>query len=75
MRFISPIYGKILQIRDFNNFITDLVEYTKQDLIHWSEFDNSPHYAAHVTGGILELMPTADKKLFNLYKYVNGSSR
>lgn len=72
MRILSvQDMAKIVQEHGFNNFITDLVEYTKQDFIRWSEFDKSPRYAAHVPGGVLELMPTADKELFT-YKYVNG---
>lgn len=55
----------------FDNFLKDLIEYLKQDFVRWSEFDKSPRYAAHVPGGVLELMPTADKKYF-AYKCVNG---
>lgn len=72
MRILSvQDMAKIEQIHDFNNFITDLVEYIKQDFICWSEFDKFPRYAANVLGGVLELMSTADKKLFT-YNYVNG---
>lgn len=55
----------------FDNFLNDLIDYLKQDFVRWSEFDKSPRYAAHVPGGVLELMPTADKKYF-AYKCVNG---
>ncbi|AFJ43262.1 ornithine cyclodeaminase [Francisella orientalis] len=72
MRILSvQDIAKIVQKRGFDNFIRDLVEYTKQDFIRWQEFDKSPRYAAHVPGGVLELMPTADNKLFT-YKCVNG---
>ncbi|XSZ47656.1 hypothetical protein ACP8HZ_04580 [Francisella noatunensis] len=36
-----------------------------------ARLDKSPRYAAHVPGGVLELMPTADNELFT-YKCVNG---
>lgn len=72
MRILSvQDMAKIVQKHGFDNFIRDLVEYTKQDFIRWQEFDKSPRYAAHVPGGVLELMPTADNKLFT-YKCVNG---
>ncbi|WP_150465989.1 ornithine cyclodeaminase [Francisella sp. SYW-2] len=72
MRILSvQDMAKIVQKHGFDNFIKDLVEYTKQDFIRWQEFDKSPRYAAHVPGGVLELMPTADNKLFT-YKCVNG---
>ena len=63
--------ASIVAKHGFNNFIKDLVEYTKSDFVRWNEFDKSPRYAAHVPGGVLELMPTADDKLFT-YKCVNG---
>lgn len=72
MRILSvQDMARIVQKHGFDNFIRDLVEYTKQDFIRWQEFDKSPRYAAHVPGGVLELMPTADNELFT-YKCVNG---
>lgn len=63
--------SKIVQKHGFDNFVKDLVQYTKEDFVRWNKFDKSPRYAAHVPGGVLELMPTADDKLFT-YKCVNG---
>ena len=63
--------AKIVKKHNFKSFIEDLVQYTKQDFIRWNEFDKSPRYAAHVPGGVIELMPTADNKFFT-YKCVNG---
>ncbi|WP_150466595.1 ornithine cyclodeaminase [Francisella sp. SYW-9] len=72
MRILSvQDMAKIVEKHGFNNFIKDLVDYTKEDFVRWNEFDKSPRYAAHVPGGVLELMPTADNKLFT-YKCVNG---
>ncbi len=63
--------AKIVKTHGFDNFQKDLIQYLKEDFVRWSEFDKSPRYAAHVPGGVLELMPTADKKYFS-YKCVNG---
>ncbi|MED7787437.1 ornithine cyclodeaminase [Francisella sp. 19X1-34] len=72
MRILSvQDMARIVEKHGFNNFIKDLVDYTKEDFVRWNEFDKSPRYAAHVPGGVLELMPTADNKLFT-YKCVNG---
>jgi ornithine cyclodeaminase len=61
----------IVKQHGFDNFLTDLIQYLKDDFVRWAEFDKSPRYAAHVPGGVLELMPTADKQYF-AYKCVNG---
>lgn len=63
--------AQIVKQHGFDNFMHDLVDYLKQDFVRWNEFDKSPRYAAHVPGGVLELMPTADSQYFS-YKCVNG---
>ena len=63
--------AQIVKTHGFDNFLKDLIQYLKDDFVRWSEFDKSPRYAAHVPGGVLELMPTADKEYFS-YKCVNG---
>lgn len=63
--------AQIVNKHGFDNFLLDLIKYLKADFVRWSEFDKSPRYAAHVPGGVLELMPTADKQYFS-YKCVNG---
>ncbi len=63
--------AKIVEKHGFNQFMTDLIKYIKEDFVRWGEFDKSPRYAAHVPGGVLELMPTADKQYFT-FKCVNG---
>ncbi len=55
----------------FNNFITDLVKYLKQDFTRWNEFNKTPRHALHVDGGVIELMPVCDNKYYT-FKYVNG---
>ncbi|QIV94384.1 ornithine cyclodeaminase [Allofrancisella frigidaquae] len=72
MRILSvQDMSSIVTKHGFDNFVNDLVKYLKEDFLRWNEFDKSPRYAAHVPGGVIELMPTANKKLFT-YKYVNG---
>ncbi len=63
--------AKIISLHGFNQFILDLVSYLKQDFTRWNEFDKSPRHAVHVDGGVLELMPVADKENYT-YKYVTG---
>jgi ornithine cyclodeaminase len=63
--------ASIVKKHGFDNFQKDLIQYLKEDFVRWSEFDKSPRYAAHVPGGVLELMPTADKQYFS-FKCVNG---
>lgn len=55
----------------FDQFMLDLMNYIKQDFSRWHEFDKSPRHAIHVDGGVIELMPVADKKYYT-FKYVNG---
>ena len=71
---------KVLSVEDvaaivaqhgFNNFITDLVKYLKQNFIRWNEFNKTPRHALHVDGGVIELMPVCDNKYYT-FKYVNG---
>ena len=63
--------AQLVKLHGFNNFILDLMDYIKEDFTRWNEFDKSPRHAVHVDGGVIELMPVADKKLYT-FKYVNG---
>ena len=63
--------AQIVQKHGFDNYMQDLVTYLKEDFVRWEEFDKSPRYVSHVPGGVMELMPTADKQYFS-YKFVNG---
>jgi ornithine cyclodeaminase len=42
-----------------------------QDFLRWDEFDKSPRLASHSPGGVIELMPIADRHMYS-FKYVNG---
>lgn len=63
--------SRLISKHGFNQFMLDLVEYIKQDFRRWNEFDKSPRHAIHVDGGVIELMPVADKQYYT-FKYVNG---
>jgi ornithine cyclodeaminase len=41
------------------------------DYRRWAEFDKSARHACHSSGGVIELMPTSDGRLYS-FKYVNG---
>lgn len=63
--------AQLVKLHGFNNFVFDLVSYIKSDFARWHDFDKSPRHAIHVDGGVIELMPVADKDLYT-FKYVNG---
>jgi|SRR6185437_442987 len=64
----------LVEKHGFDQFLLDLIDYIKQDFFRWDEFDKSPRHAVHVDGGVIELMPVADKKYYT-FKYVNGHPR
>jgi ornithine cyclodeaminase len=53
------------------DFIEALAGEIEADYRRWSEFDKSPRHAVHSPGGVIELMPTSDGRLYS-FKYVNG---
>lgn len=63
--------AKLIRHHGFDQFMFDLVDYLKYDFSRWGEFDKSPRHAIHVDGGVIELMPVADKQYYG-FKYVNG---
>src|ERR1700691_1680960 len=52
-------------------FIERLANEMDADYRRWSEFEKSARLASHSAGGVIELMPTSDGKLYS-FKYVNG---
>jgi ornithine cyclodeaminase len=52
-------------------FIEGLATEIDADYRRWSEFDKSARHASHSAGGVIELMPTSDGRLY-AFKYVNG---
>src|SRR5579862_3312114 len=49
----------------------ELVSYLEQDFARWGDFDKSARVASHSEGGVIELMPISDARLYS-FKYVNG---
>ena len=52
-------------------FMEQLAAEIEADYRRWSDFDKSPRHAVHSPGGVIELMPTSDGRLYS-FKYVNG---
>ena len=52
-------------------FIEGLAREIHADYRRWAEFDKSARHAIHSPGGVIELMPTSDGRLYS-FKYVNG---
>ncbi|HMK85643.1 MAG TPA: ornithine cyclodeaminase [Steroidobacteraceae bacterium] len=52
-------------------FIESLALEIEADYRRWSEFDKSARHAIHSPGGVIELMPISDGRLYS-FKYVNG---
>ena len=61
----------IIQKHGINQFIRNLISYIKADFSKWDSFHKTPRSAAHVPGGVIELMPINNDQLYS-YKYVNG---
>jgi ornithine cyclodeaminase len=55
-------------------FIAELAAEIEADFRRWEHFDKSPRHASHSSGGVIELMPASDGRLY-AFKYVNGHPR
>jgi len=55
----------------YKDFYTTLIETLEEDYSNWETFDKCPRVANHVDGGVIELMPISNNKLYS-FKYVNG---
>src|SRR5580692_638677 len=55
-------------------FVETLAGEIESDYRRWAEFDKSARHACHSPGGVIELMPTSDGRLYS-FKYVNGHPR
>jgi ornithine cyclodeaminase len=71
---------KVLEIEDikeivskvgFKDFFSMLIKTLEEDYKDWDKFEKVPRVANHVEGGVIELMPISDDKLYS-FKYVNG---
>jgi ornithine cyclodeaminase len=52
-------------------FIEELAGEIDDDYRCWDDFEKSARHAIHSSGGVIELMPTSDGRLYS-FKYVNG---
>jgi ornithine cyclodeaminase len=52
-------------------FMEALAAEIEADYLRWAEFEKSARHAIHSPGGVIELMPTSDGRLYS-FKYVNG---
>jgi ornithine cyclodeaminase len=52
-------------------FIEELAAEIESDYRRWDDFEKSARHASHSSGGVIELMPTSDGRLYS-FKYVNG---
>jgi ornithine cyclodeaminase len=52
-------------------FIEELAGEIDADYRCWDDFEKSARHAIHSSGGVIELMPTSDGRLYS-FKYVNG---
>ncbi len=52
-------------------FIEGLAAEIEADYRRWNEFDKSARHAIYSPGGVIELMPTSDGRMYS-FKYVNG---
>ncbi len=72
MRIITvEALTKLLERHGFDKYMRDLMSALKRDYKNWQLFTKMPRPAMHVPGGVLELMPICDNKLYYTFKYVN----
>jgi ornithine cyclodeaminase len=57
--------------RGLGRFIGELAAEIEADFLRWEAFEKSPRHATHSPGGVIELMPASDGRLYS-FKYVNG---
>jgi len=62
---------RLLRTVGVEEFLSNLIRYTRDDYLRWPKFEKSPRLASHSADGVIELMPTSDGELYS-FKYVNG---
>jgi ornithine cyclodeaminase len=62
---------ELVSRQGLGRFIEELAGEIASDYLRWNEFEKSARLASHSSGGVIELMPTSDGKLYS-FKYVNG---
>ena len=62
---------ELVQRKGCGHFIEELAAEIEADYRRWDDFEKSARHASHSSGGVIELMPTSDGRLYS-FKYVNG---
>ncbi|MBE3638863.1 ornithine cyclodeaminase [Mangrovicoccus algicola] len=62
---------RLVHREGIDRVLRDLAAHIEADFLRWPEFDKTPRVASHSEGGVIELMPAADARLYG-FKYVNG---
>jgi ornithine cyclodeaminase len=62
---------ELVRRRGAARFIEELAQEIEADFLRWPAFEKSPRHATHSSGGVIELMPACDGRLY-AFKYVNG---
>jgi ornithine cyclodeaminase len=62
---------RIVHAMGVGQFIERLAAEIEADYRRWGEFEKCARLASHSQGGVIELMPTSDGRLYS-FKYVNG---
>lgn len=62
---------ELMSLTGSGRFIEELAEEIEADYRRWDDFEKSPRHAIHSSGGVIELMPISDGRLYS-FKYVNG---
>jgi ornithine cyclodeaminase len=62
---------KLISKIGYKEFYLELIKTLEEDYSNWESFDKTPRVANHVDGGVIELMPISNDKLYS-FKYVNG---
>jgi ornithine cyclodeaminase len=62
---------ELVAARGAARFIEELAGEIESDFRRWSAFEKSARHATHSPGGVIELMPASDGRLY-AFKYVNG---
>jgi ornithine cyclodeaminase len=62
---------ELLRILGVEEFLSNLIRYTRDDYLRWQQFEKIARVASHSPNGVIELMPITDGELYT-FKYVNG---
>jgi ornithine cyclodeaminase len=62
---------ELLRTLGVEEFLSNLIQYTRDDYLRWQQFEKIARVASHSPNGVIELMPISDGELYT-FKYVNG---